>query len=137
MVQYEIGRRNSYALISDSTVHTSVGVMASLFPILNNYITSNKKRITIISDSPSSQYRNKNIVYAVHEFVADNKITLKWINLESGRGKLRLAAPKIPFYTKLYAVDRFAVKDKQILGNQALGIKIGRPGSVTPVVGGI
>ncbi|CAF0941352.1 unnamed protein product [Rotaria sordida] len=50
-------------------------------------IDQQKKRIDIISDSPSSQYRNKPSIYMLNQYATKHAITMRWIFLECGHGK--------------------------------------------------
>ena len=46
-----------------------------------------KSNIVIVSDSPTSQYRNKDIFYLNNAFATEHDLSLRWIYLESGHGK--------------------------------------------------
>ena len=50
-----------FVAISDHTDHKASAVFASLEPILLKYCQANVHHFNIISDSPTSQYRNKNV----------------------------------------------------------------------------
>ena len=50
-----------FVAISDDTDHEASAVFASLEPILLKYCQANLHHFNIISDSPTSQYRNKNV----------------------------------------------------------------------------
>ena len=42
--------------------------------------------VNIISDSPTSQYRNKKIFWMIQSFAKEQKINIKWIYLDSCHG---------------------------------------------------
>ena len=77
----------SHAALSDVTDHKAGAVFASLKPIFQCYINVGVNHLNIISDSPTSQYRNKKIFWLMQQFCNDNQVTMEWIYLESGKGK--------------------------------------------------
>ena len=44
-------------------------------------------KINVVSDSPTSQYRNKSSFWFMHQFATKHNITLKWIFSEANHGK--------------------------------------------------
>ena len=104
----------SKVAMGNSTNHTAPAVMASLLPLLKELEMSGIKHINVISDSPTSQYRNKGMFWLVKNFCKEFNITVKWIYLESGHGKgipddsgttvkkaignLMLSNPSVPMY---------------------------------------
>ena len=77
----------SVAVLSDCTDHRAAAVWASLKPILQRGIANGQSNIVIVSDSPTSQYRNKDIFYLNNAFATEHDLSLRWIYLESGHGK--------------------------------------------------
>ena len=89
--------------------------MASLLPLLKELEMSGIKHVNVISDSPTSQYRNKGMFWLVKTFCEEFNITVKWIYLESSHGKgipdgisatvkkaienLMLSNPSVPMYS--------------------------------------
>ena len=63
---------NSYISISDSTCHNGEAVWASIRPMFVEYVEEGVTHIYVISDSPTSQYRNKKIFYLVKQFCDQN-----------------------------------------------------------------
>jgi hypothetical protein len=60
----------------------------SIKELLNFLINDQqKKKINIISDSPSSQYRNKTSIYMLNQYAIKYSVEMRWIFLESGHGK--------------------------------------------------
>ena len=81
--------KQSWAAISDHTDHKAPATVVSFKSILNEFVNiSRKNKITIVSDSPTKQYRNKTIFYYMKRFVQSFKdVEFKWIFLEAGHGK--------------------------------------------------
>ena len=73
--------------MSDHTDHKAPAVMISIKSILEKLIKQEKKLINIISDSPTSQYRNHKMFYLVQQFAKEYRVTIRWIYLEAGHGK--------------------------------------------------
>ena len=61
--------------------------MASLLPLLKELEISGIKHVNVISDSPTSQYRNKEMFWLLKTFCKEFNITVKWIYLESSHQK--------------------------------------------------
>ena len=79
--------QKSFAAISDHTDHKASAVFASLEPILLKYCQANVHHFNIISDSPTSQYRNKNVFWFMSKFCSLKNVSIDWIYLEAGKGK--------------------------------------------------
>ncbi len=78
----------SFCSMSDYTNHMAEAAWCSIEDLLAYMIEHKKiKRINIISDSPSSQYRNKTTIYFLNQYATQLAITIRWIFLESGHGK--------------------------------------------------
>ena len=79
---------HSRCAISDCTDHKAPAVMTSIKPILDDILAkTDVTKINIISDSPTSQYRNRTMCWLLHSYCAENFVEIKWIWLESGHGK--------------------------------------------------
>ena len=105
----------SYCAMGDSTDHKAPAVMASLRDILKWFAESGTKKIIMISDSPTNQYRNKGMFWLCKQFCEEFGIEMVWIYLEVGHGKgvpdgigatvkkaiqdLMLRNPDVPMYT--------------------------------------
>ena len=105
----------SKVAMGNTTSHTAPAVMSSLLPLLIELEMSGVKHVNVISDSPTSQCRNKGMFWLVKTFCKEFSITVKWIYLESGHGKgipdgigatakkaienLMLSNPSIPVYS--------------------------------------
>ena len=79
--------QESFDAISDQTDHKASAVFASLEPILLKYCQANAHHFNIISDSPTSQYRNKNVFWFMSKFFSLKNVSIDWIYLEAGKGK--------------------------------------------------
>ena len=104
----------SKVAMGNSTNHTAPAAMASLLPLLKELKMSGIKHISVISDSPTSQYHNKGMFWLVKNFCEEFNITVKRIYLKSGHGKgipddigttvkkaignLMLSNPSVPMY---------------------------------------
>ena len=58
-------RKYSRAALSDCTDHKAGTVFTSMEPALNDFVKEGKNMVNIISDSPTSQYRNKKIFWMI------------------------------------------------------------------------
>ena len=54
---------------------------------MNDLVDKGIKKIHVVSDSPTSQYRNRRMVWILHCYCKEKMIDLKWIYLESGHGR--------------------------------------------------
>ena len=77
----------SYAVLSDFTEHKASACLVSLQPIIADLKSRSVKSINIVSDSPTSQYRNKTMFYLMKKLCKENEIDCNWIYLEAGHGK--------------------------------------------------
>ncbi len=81
----------SFGCLSDETSHLSESTWAGIKDLLDGLLGGEfGKQITelnIISDSPSSQYRNKTTIYFLKRYAINRRITMRWLFLESGHGK--------------------------------------------------
>jgi hypothetical protein len=78
----------SFASLSDSTCHMAEAGWASFKELFDDLIDGKKmKKITLISDSPVSQYRNKTTIFLLKKYTTERQIEMRWIFLESGNGK--------------------------------------------------
>ncbi|CAF1621558.1 unnamed protein product [Didymodactylos carnosus] len=69
--------------MSESTWTAIRQLLISLIQNKKNKI----KQLNIISDSPSSQYRNKTTIYFLKRYSMSENLVMRWIFLESGHGK--------------------------------------------------
>ena len=84
------GRVTCIGSLSDDTSHKSTAVWASLdamFTQLNLINLNDIDHFYIVTDSPSSQYRNKSCAYLTKQFAIKNKFSVAWLFTESGHGK--------------------------------------------------
>jgi hypothetical protein len=80
-----------FATLSDDTTKTAEAVWAHLLPVLAHIkaVHPSVIHVTFVTDSPSSQYRNRYTLALLREFtVATGRWeTANWIFHESGHGK--------------------------------------------------
>ena len=77
---------SSYCGISDYTNHRAPATWVSLERVLsqmNDKITD----VTIVSDSPTSQYRNKYMMWYIQSYAIKKDMKLTWVYTEAGHGK--------------------------------------------------
>ena len=77
----------SHAAMSEETSHKAPAVFASIEDVLKKYISEGITEINAVTDSPSSQYRNKNAFWLMKELCVRCRVKLNWIFLEAGHGK--------------------------------------------------
>ena len=76
-----------FTAISDHTDHKASAVFASIEPILLKYYQANVHHFNIISESPTSQYQNKNVFWFMCKFYSLKNVSIDWIYLKAGKGK--------------------------------------------------
>lgn len=86
---YNGDKHSAFCSVSQCLQHDSVAIWCHLQPIITDYALITKK-IHFISDSPSSQYRNKGmfkVMFAKIIALFPNLLEFTWNYLESGHGK--------------------------------------------------
>lgn len=88
MVLYHAGEVTSSTTISDCLNHKAPAVFVSLLPLLDN-LPSSVVELCLVSDSPTSQYRNKYIAWLLQDWFTKQERIMKiiWVYTESGHGK--------------------------------------------------
>ena len=77
----------SMGTISDVKSHMADATWASLSVMLENCDLSTCKTLYIISDSPTSQCRNKKCIFLIKQWAVKNGIDVIWVFTETGHGK--------------------------------------------------
>ena len=78
----------SYAALAEATdCRALAAVFATINFVLLEYINKGAREINIVSDSHSSQYRNKTAFWLISEFCRKSRVDIRWIYLEAGHGK--------------------------------------------------
>lgn len=81
---------SSHVIVSDTTMHNSGAVLAfirEIVPVVRQLV-HNIKTIHYVTDSPTSQYRNKHMFYIVaNHYKMFEGITASWQYFEAGHGK--------------------------------------------------
>ena len=88
-VLYQSSGVQSLATISDVKSHKAEATRASLEAMFKSIGIDFRplKTLYIVTDSPTSQYRNKKIAYLMSKFASDNGVDVCWIYTEKGHGK--------------------------------------------------
>ena len=76
-----------FASLSDENDHKAEAIHTSLNPKIKELAEKGFKEITIVSDSPTSQYRNGKNAYLTKQWAEHYKIRICWIFTEAGHGK--------------------------------------------------
>lgn len=76
------GGAQATVAMSDSKDYTTAAIWAGLEKLLYALVKAGKHKITIISDCPTSKYRNKSNFYLLNDFAFAYGICLRWIFLE-------------------------------------------------------
>ena len=76
-----------FASLSDNKNHKAEAVHAALKPLIQKLVDRGIKHIFIVSDSPTSQYRNNKNVFLTKELAVLHHITIEWFYTEAGHGK--------------------------------------------------
>ena len=87
MYSWSAKGEQSYVAISNCNNHKAPAVFASLQPILLEFIKRGVMKIFLVSDSPTSQYRNKSIFWYMQQFAKEHNVCIVWIYLEANKGK--------------------------------------------------
>ena len=58
-------KETNVASLRDHKIHQTAAVMVSIKSVLEILVNNGKVKLNIISDSPTSQYRNKKIFYMI------------------------------------------------------------------------
>ena len=75
------------ASISESPDHKAEAVHAAIKPEIEKLVRNGKSTIVMVSDSPTSQYRNAKNVYLMRRLAVELKICIRLLFTESGHGK--------------------------------------------------
>lgn len=92
-MMYYRSEKQGFCSISASLRHDPCAVAAHLKPILTHYLNKFGSKITtlhVLSDSPSTQYRNRKIFYLLAKYIPEHFPTISkisWNYSESGHGK--------------------------------------------------
>ena len=84
---YEKEGTQSFGTISDVKSHKADATWASLAKIFTHIDFSDCNHLYVVSDSPTSQYRNKKNVLLMKDWAVSNKVEFTWVYTESGHGK--------------------------------------------------
>ena len=85
--QYSKNNSGGFASLSDENNHKAEAIHAALDPKIKELVEEGFREITIVSDSPTSQYRNGKSTYLTSKWAVEHGIKIYWIFTESGHGK--------------------------------------------------
>ena len=72
--------------VSDVKSHKAEATMTSLLAMFGGDL-KDCKTMYIVSDSPTSQYRNKKMCFFIKKWAVENGVDIYWIYTESGHDK--------------------------------------------------
>ena len=86
---YLYSKNNSGGFVSlrDSNNHKAEAFHAALKTTIEKVVAAGIKKIIMVSDSPTSQYRNNKNVYLTKQMALKYNISITWIYTEAGHGK--------------------------------------------------
>lgn len=85
--QYAKEKSGGFASLSDENDHKAEAIHTALNPKIKELVENGFKEIIIVSDSPTSQYRNGKNAYLTQKWAEEYKIKICWIFTEAGHGK--------------------------------------------------
>ena len=85
--QYSKRKSGGFVSLSDENDHKAEAIHAALDKKIKELAGEGYKEITIVSDSPTSQYRNGKCAYLTSKWAVELKVKILWIFTEAGHGK--------------------------------------------------
>ena len=85
--QYSKRKSGGFVSLSDENDHKAEAIHAALDQKIKELAGEGYKEITIVSDSPTSQYRNGKCAYLTSKWAVELKVKILWIFTEAGHGK--------------------------------------------------
>ena len=85
--QYSKEGSGGFASLSDENDHKAGAIHAALDPKIMELVEKGYDEVTIVSDSPTSQYRNGKNAFLTSHWAVTHGIKIIWIFTESGHGK--------------------------------------------------
>ena len=86
---YQYSREDSggFVSLSDANDHKAEAIHAALEPTIEKLVNKGFKEFFLVSDSPTSQYRNAKHAFLTKKWAEKYKIRIEWIYTEAGHGK--------------------------------------------------
>ena len=86
---YEYSKENSggFVSLSDENNHKAEAIHAAMEPKIKELSERGIKEVTVVSDSPISQYRNAKLTFLTSTWAKRFKMKITWIFTEAGHGK--------------------------------------------------
>ena len=85
--QYTQTNSGGFVSLSDFSNHKAEAIYAALDSKIKQLVDEGKSEIIIVSDSPTSQYRNAKMVFLTKSWAEQFGIRIQWIYTEAGHGK--------------------------------------------------
>ena len=116
------------SLLSNNTNHQNAAVWASLKSMINtiNLDVDELKQLYIITDSPTSQYRNAGCAYVIKKFAESKEIDVSWIFTESGHGKGPMDG--------VGAAIKNAIDDAVVTAKSIPDVSVGTANDIVPII---
>ena len=85
--QYTQTNSGGFVSLSDYSNHKAEVIFTALDSTINKLVLEGKSEIVIVSDSPTSQYRNAKMVFLTKSWAEKFGLRIQWIYTEAGHGK--------------------------------------------------
>ena len=85
--EYSKDKSGGFVSLSDENNHKAEAIAAAMEPKMKELAERGIKEVTIVSDSPISQYRNGKMTYLTSTWAKQFKMKITWIFTEAGHGK--------------------------------------------------
>ena len=113
--QYTQTNSGGFVSLSDFSNHKAEAIFVALDPKIEELVEGGKTDIIIVSDSPTSQYRNAKMVFLTKSWAEKFGIRIQWIYTEAGHGKS--AADGIGGKIKNLVKDKMAFNRQYTISN--------------------
>ena len=84
---YSAADSGGFVSLSEENNHKAEAVHSAINPTVQKLVDNGIKHLICVSDSPTSQYRNKKNVWLTKELAVKHNIKIDWIYTEAGHGK--------------------------------------------------
>jgi hypothetical protein len=85
--QYSKRKSGGFVSLSDENDHKAEAIHVAMDTKIKELADEGFKEITIVSDSPTSQYRNGKSAYLTSKWAVEHKVKICWLFTEAGHGK--------------------------------------------------
>ena len=84
---YSAADSGGFVSLSEENNHRAEAVHSAIQPVVQKLVENGIKHLICVSDSPTSQYRNKTNVWLTKELAVKHNIRVDWLFTEAGHGK--------------------------------------------------